>query len=123
MSLLNNDYPQDRMEILVIDGMSDDGTWAIVKALERVFPVISSIQNEDKTKYKGLNTALTVARGDSIVIADAHAEYPKNYIERLVEQHAENVGGVQVEIPRKRGLIGNAVVLARTVAFGLFHDR
>jgi glycosyltransferase involved in cell wall biosynthesis len=39
-SIIGNDYPKDRMEILVVDGMSDDGTRAVVEAISARHPFI-----------------------------------------------------------------------------------
>jgi len=118
-SLLENDYPKDRVEIIVVDGMSDDGTWEKLQCFARIYPNIGLISNADKQKYKGLNLALDIAKGDRFMVCDAHASYPGDYISKLAEHDADNVGAVQAEMPVNKGFIANAVVLARTWAFGL----
>jgi len=40
-AVLEQDYPPDRMEVLVVDGMSDDGTRAIVADVSSRYPDVS----------------------------------------------------------------------------------
>ena len=39
-SILASDYPQDRLEVLVVDGMSDDGTDEIVREYAKRHPTV-----------------------------------------------------------------------------------
>lgn len=118
-SLLENDYPEDRVEIIVVDGMSDDGTWEQLQLVARVYPNIALVSNVNKQKYTGLNMALGIAKGDRVMVCDAHATYTTNYINELVKHDADNVGAIQAEMPRNKGFLANSVVLARTWAFGV----
>ncbi|MDB4871644.1 MAG: putative glycosyltransferase [Gemmatimonadales bacterium] len=98
-SLLANDYPTDLIEILVVDGMSDDGTRGIVREYEKKFPFIHILDNPERHTTRGLNRGITAARGDVIVRVDAHSVYDPNYITTVtlgLERHsADNVAGIR----------------------------
>ena len=38
-SIIANDYPKDRLEILLVDGMSEDGTREIVERYTQQYPL------------------------------------------------------------------------------------
>ncbi|MBN2469327.1 MAG: glycosyltransferase family 2 protein, partial [Anaerolineae bacterium] len=95
-AVLAQDYPADRMEILVADGMSDDGTLAIIAALpgaERV----RVIPNPGRIQAAGLNAAIQQARGKIIVRVDGHTiiapDYVRACVDALQATGAQNVGG------------------------------
>ncbi len=43
-SIVANDYPKDKLEVLVSDGMSEDRTREIVKSYSEKYPFISLIE-------------------------------------------------------------------------------
>jgi len=118
-SILANDYPRDWLEILVVDGMSDDGTREVVEEYGRHQPNVRIFENKECTAAAGLNLAIRAAAGAIIVRMDAHALFPRNYISRLVAwlqaTEAENVGGAWVTCPQ------NSSPMARAIAFALSH--
>ena len=97
-AVLKQDYPSDRFEILVADGMSTDGTGAIVEGMASREPRLRLVENPGRIVSSGLNRAVAAARGDVIVRIDGHCEYPPDYLRRVVALQAEtgaaNVGGV-----------------------------
>jgi glycosyltransferase involved in cell wall biosynthesis len=101
-AVLSQDYPPDRFEVLVADGMSTDGTRGIVEALAAREPRLRLVENPGRIVSSGLNRAIAVARGEVIVRIDGHCEYPADYLARVVALRAEtgaaNVGGVLVPI-------------------------
>lgn len=118
-SIIANDYPKDRLEVLVVDGMSDDGTRDAVEAEAARHPWIRMLDNPHRITPAALNVGIVAARGEVIVRMDAHNEYPPDYISSLVrwleESGADNVGGSWVTRP------ANETVLARAIAAGLSH--
>ena len=82
INILNNDYPTELMEVLIIDGMSDDSTLSIIEKYSREHKFIKSIQNVNKTVPYALNIGIKKAQGDYIIRIDAHSSYPKNYFSK-----------------------------------------
>lgn len=98
-SLLAGDYPSDRIEFVVIDGGSDDGTLEVIADIADKAPNVRVVHNTARLKPHGLNLGIRETDSDVIVRADAHASYPENYVRRLVEDldrfSADNTGGVR----------------------------
>jgi glycosyltransferase involved in cell wall biosynthesis len=98
-SLLQNDYPQDRLEILVADGMSNDRSRKILADYRERFPLVRVLDNPGRVVPTGLNEAIHQAKGDIIVRVDAHTVFAPDYIRQCVyflqTTDASNVGGPQ----------------------------
>ena len=97
-SIVRNDYPKETLEIIVVDGCSDDSTRAIVEELTREHPYIRMLENPDRTVPYAMNIGIDASRGDLLMRMDAHTLYPPDYIRKLVGWHrrleADNVGAV-----------------------------
>ena len=97
-SLLQQDYPQDDLEILLVDGMSKDRTREIVAGYMAKYPFIRLIDNPDKIVPYAMNRGIDAAKGDIIMRLDAHASYQPDYFSVLVyglrRLKADNVGTV-----------------------------
>ena len=98
-SILAQDYPPGRLEILVADGGSTDGTLAILRRLAEAHPRVRIVPNPARIQAAGLNEAIRRARGEIVVRMDVHCEYAPDYVRRCVEVLAETgadtVGGAQ----------------------------
>jgi succinoglycan biosynthesis protein ExoA len=98
-SVQAQDYPADRIEILIADGRSTDGTRAILERLSAEDPRIRMVDNPDRLQAPGLNRIIRQARGDIIVRMDVHCEYATRYVSACVDvmrkTGADNVGGAQ----------------------------
>jgi glycosyltransferase involved in cell wall biosynthesis len=118
-SILANDYPKERMEILVLDGMSEDRTREIVAEYQRKWPMIRVLDNPKRLIPIAMNIGLRHARGQVILKIDAHSTYPKDYISKCVESltcyQADNAGGVWRILP------GDDSLTARSIALALAH--
>lgn len=97
--VLDQDYPADRMEVVVADGGSTDRTLSILSRLAQQDERVRVIDNPGRIQAAGMNEMLKVARGEVIVRLDAHGEYAPDYVRRCVEvlaaTGADNVGGAQ----------------------------
>lgn len=93
-SLLNNDYQQK--EIIVVDGLSNDGTREIVCEFEQSCSNVKLINNSRQITPVALNLGLDKAEGEYIMIAGAHATFAENYISAMVWRinHFDNAAGV-----------------------------
>jgi succinoglycan biosynthesis protein ExoA len=98
-SVLAQDYPRDRMEILVADGMSMDATREIIHRLASEDARIMLVDNPDRLQAAGMNRMIRASKGDVIVRMDVHCEYAPDYVrcsvEALERSGAENAGGAQ----------------------------
>lgn len=79
-AILANDWPPDRLEVLVVDGMSTDGTRGIVSDVAGRDPRVKLIDNPGLFAGSAMNIGVAAARGDYIARVDAHAEIPADYI-------------------------------------------
>lgn len=94
-SILEQDYPADRIEILVADGMSTDHTRAIVRDFQNRHSNIHLVNNPNLIVPTAMNVAMTFARGDVIIRVDGHCIIAPNYIRNCVAHLAAgNVDGV-----------------------------
>jgi glycosyltransferase involved in cell wall biosynthesis len=124
-SLLNQDISAERMEILVADGMSDDGTREVLLHLTEEDPRLRVVDNPGRIVSTGLNTAIRAARGQIIVRIDVHTEYAPDYLRQclavLQETGADNVGGPWVA--QGHGYVGGAIAAAFQSPFAVGGSR
>jgi succinoglycan biosynthesis protein ExoA len=96
-SALNQEPPEGGMEIIVADGMSNDGTREHLHEMARQHPQIRVLDNPCRIVSTGLNAAIREARGEIIVRMDAHTTYAPDYVRQCLavmnETGADNVGG------------------------------
>lgn len=123
LSILAQDYPQDRMEVLFVDGMSPDRTREIIKSYEDAHPNFHLIDNPKKTVPFAMNKGITASKGEVIVRLDGHCVYPTNYISVLInylyELNADNVGGVWHTLPAKDSAECHAIAISSSHPFGV----
>jgi len=123
-SILKQSYPKDKMEILVIDGMSGDKTREIIEKLKAKNEKlkIKVLDNPKKFTPFALNIGIKNSKGEIIIRLDAHATYIKDYILKCIkylkEYNADNVGGVWKIMPRETTLINKSICLASSSVFG-----
>lgn len=119
-SIVGQDFPKDDLEVLVVDGVSDDETRAIIEKYAMFHPFIRLLDNPRKITPCALNIGIRMARGNIIIRMDAHAtydaEYVKNCVESLDKTGADNVGGPCRHAGE--GFIGHAIALAEACRFG-----
>ena len=104
-SLIEQDYPKEDLEILVVDGKSEDKTKEIVESFAGRYPFIKLLDNPNKYTPFALNIGIKASVGEVIIRMDSHAGYQKDYISKCVkyskELGADNVGGVIKHYPLK----------------------
>ena len=113
-SILAQEQPAGDFEVIVADGMSNDGTREIVLRQALRDSRIRMIDNQGGIVSTGLNAAIREAQGSIIIRMDAHTSYATDYVRRCVEvlkeTGADNVGGPWVACGK--GKVGKAIAAA-----------
>jgi glycosyltransferase involved in cell wall biosynthesis len=122
-SLLQQTYPRDSYEILVVDGRSTDRSPEIVRQLQSSHPQIRLLDNAAAIVPTGMNLGIRQAKGEIIIRADAHTIYPPEYIQDSVtclnKTGADNVGGPWITLPRSDEFGARVVAAILTNRFGV----
>ena len=120
-SIFDQDYPVDKMEVLFVDGCSEDRTVELLRTMQRQHPQIRVLHNPNRTVPYAMNIGIRESKAPVIVRLDAHAEYPADYIrlsvETLLERDCENAGGIFDT--RGRGFMGEAIAAMLKTPFGV----
>lgn len=93
-NLFKSDYPQNKLEIIVVDSGSNDGTRSAIETgfCDRVTLVI---EEERKGKAHAINLGLDLCKGEIIILTDATALYDEKTILHLVTPFKDKtIGGV-----------------------------
>ena len=122
-TIIHCDYPQDKMEIFFVDGLSTDATRTIIEKYQAQYNYIHLIDNPHRIVPYALNLAIEQAKGEVIMRIDAHSEYPHNYfsvlVQKLFQLHADNVGGVCKTLPANDTPTAHAIAAAMSCSFGM----
>lgn len=120
-TVIDQDYPRELMEILVIDGMSTDNTRQVVNEVSQQYPHVRLLDNPGKIVPIGLNIALQQAKGEIIVRVDGHCEIRPDYVRRCVEyltrEDVDGVGGPMETIGET--VSAQAIAVAMSSPFGV----
>lgn len=120
MSILRNDYPRERMQVLVVDGQSTDKTVEIVRGVMWDFHNVELYANPNRLPYSALNIGLSHARGSVFMRVDTRCIVPSDYVRSCVRTleatNSDNVGGVQWQTGNN--LFQKAVGVATRHPFG-----
>lgn len=120
--ILAQDYPAERMEIIVADGMSDDRTREILTDYMARHPQVRVVDNPERITPVGLNVAIAAARGDIVTRIDGHCEVAGDFIRQnvaLLAEHPEAwvTGGPIVHAGKNA--FGEAVAIAMSHPAGV----
>ena len=122
-AVIAQDYPPERFEVLVADGMSDDDTRDRVRRIRDATeqPRIRLLDNPGRTAPCALNVGLAEAVGEVIVRVDGHCEIAPDYLSRSVEALSTHcagcVGGPLTTIGD--GTVSEAIAGAMSSRFGV----
>jgi succinoglycan biosynthesis protein ExoA len=119
-AILAQDYPPDRMEILIADGRSDDNTLEIIQQINTEKRV-RVIDNPGIIQAIGLNRLIEQAQGEYLIRVDGHTVIAPNYVRECVrllqETGAANVGGPMNPVGETR--MGRAIAAAGRSPFAV----
>lgn len=117
-AILTQNYSLDALEVVVADGMSEDGTRDRISRFQTHNPGlrIHLVDNPDRVIPAGLNRAIQASAGDYIIRLDAHSIPSQDYVRRCVDilasGKAENVGGAWDIRARSDGWVANSIAAA-----------
>lgn len=121
-AVLSQDYPHDRLEVLIADGLSTDGTReiAVRKATGSDIPV-KILDNSRQITPAALNIASGQARGEIIIRVDGHCKIMPDYVSRCVRHlSVREVAGVGGPIRTvAHTATGRAIAAAMSSTFGV----
>lgn len=122
-SLLGSDYPHDRFEVIVVDGMSEDRTVEIVKSFSQQHQNIKLLYNEKRITPIARNIGVKASVGEYVMFFDAHSIASFDYISKCVkhiqETDADNVGGVVKTLPVSGSILGRTIAAVLASRFGV----
>jgi glycosyltransferase involved in cell wall biosynthesis len=118
-------FPRDLMEVVIVDGMSTDGTREIVSDWSGLHPDLrlKLVDNEKQIIPAALNRAIENASNDVIIRLDAHSHQYPDYVTRTVSALeagvADNVGGLWEIKPGAETWIARSISLAASHPLGV----
>jgi GT2 family glycosyltransferase len=100
-SLTEQDYPPERVEIIVVDGQSTDASREITARVAAADPRIRLLDNPGRIASAGRNIGIRAARGRYIAIVDCHSFVKPDFLsnaERLFDETGADCLGRPVEL-------------------------
>ena len=128
-ALRAQDYPADRIEVLVADGRSDDATREIVNSVAERWKqdaagngcTVRIVDNPERVMPTGVNAAIRVATGDLVLLLGGHAKLPPSYIREcaqvLLEHDVDGTSGAVESV--SHGTVGEAIAALMSSPFGI----
>lgn len=120
-SVLGQAYPQDQIEILIADGMSDDNTLSLIQDFQTDYTHINVFENPGKIVPTGLNILIPKAKGDILIRVDGHcviaSDYVSNCVRHLQIDDVDGVGGPMQTVGED--FISEVIALAMSSKFGV----
>jgi len=91
------------LQIVAVDGGSEDGTMEILSEMQQECEALSVLHNEAKITPVGLNMGIKASMGEFILVLGAHTTICSDYVEILVKDlqndpAAACAGGVSVSV-------------------------
>ncbi len=114
-SLIDQDLPHDKYEIIVIDGLSDDKTAELVDIYQRKFPnLVRACDNPKRIQAAGRNIGIKIAKSKVVLIFSGHVYADSQFLSTLIKalNSAPNlvagVGGIHIP-PEDESFFGKAM--------------
>src|SRR5574338_556475 len=122
-SLLCQTNLSGNIEILVIDGLSEDNTKTILRKMMLVDSRIKLFENTLKVKPPAVNIGFRESKGKYVAICDAHTEYDSNYLISCLRIFHSNsdvwcVGGPIISIGETSFGKANAIAMSSPIGVG-----
>ncbi|MFN6358179.1 MAG: glycosyltransferase family 2 protein [Bacteroidota bacterium] len=123
--IYESDYNLDHLEVIVVDGFSQDNTREILFALKDKYPNLHIIDNRMKVTPAAFNLGLEHCKGKYFLTIGARHFIDKNYISECARILDENpniacTGGISITI--ESSFIGSIIAKAMSLKFGVGID-
>jgi glycosyltransferase involved in cell wall biosynthesis/ubiquinone/menaquinone biosynthesis C-methylase UbiE len=126
-SLVDQSYPPNECEVIVVDGRSSDRTREIIEEMHERNPHIRCLDNPAGIVPTAMNIGIRAARGEVIIRADGHNVYPQDYaancVKYLAETGADNVGGPWVTVAANKSFSARLVAAVLSNPFGVGNSK
>ncbi len=121
-SIIANTYPKDRMEVLVVDGKSDDATLRILNDYTKKYGFIKILENKKRVTPAAMNTGINNSTGELITIINSHAILDGDFFLKSVsilnETNADAAGGRLNTINDGEEIVSKSIPIAADSFFG-----
>lgn len=123
-SIIKQTYEFEKMDVMIIDGGSNDKTKDIVAEYQKSHQNIRFIENKKKIQSVAFNIGFKKSTTPYIIRLDAHAEYDSKYISLCIENLKQdekrgNVGGRCNILPFNQSLWAQTNAILNHSRFGI----
>lgn len=123
-SIIKQTYEFEKMDVMIIDGGSNDKTKDIVTEYQKSHQNIRFIENKKKIQSVAFNIGLKKSTAPYIIRLDAHAEYDSKYISLCIENLKQdekrgNVGGRWNILPFNQSIWAQTNAILNHSRFGI----
>jgi glycosyltransferase involved in cell wall biosynthesis len=120
-SIFAQDYPSEKLEVIILDGVSSDTSWKLVEELIENKQNYYLLPNPKRTQSSGWNLGIKQAKGELITIVSAHSVLDSDYVSTAVETYfrtkADMVGGLMRATGESK--IAETIACATSSPFGM----
>lgn len=121
-SLLATDLAFPQLEVLVVDGLSEDKTREIVRGYSDEYESVRLLDNPDRTTPTGMNVGAAASQNDAIVLLSGHSHVDPDFFEQMTATFTEHAPGADVVggqmVPQGDRCIEHAIAIALTTPIG-----
>lgn len=128
-SILENEYPQELIEIIIYDGLSTDNSKSIIESFVHKYPNIQYRENLNKVTPSAFNDGILNSNSEYIQILGSRHVLSKNYIRKAIEilNSSDKIvcvgGGVDLSHQTEKGKTIAKVMNSKFgVGFGNIHS-
>ena len=121
-SILKQSYPKEKIEVLVVDGMSDDKTRKILKEYIKKYHFIKLLDNPARVTPKGMNLGIENSRGEVLIFLNSHSVLDGEFLKWTIyylnrKSEAMAIGGKSIPITEGAGNISKTITLVLSSVF------